>query len=64
METKRQRNRRSFLSSLTGSVGVLAGTAMGGRKLLAATEGKGVGIFAFGESGKITGLGETGNVYK
>lgn len=64
METKRQRNRRSFLSSLTGSAGVLAGTAMGGRKLLAATEGKGVGIFAFGESGKITGLGETGNVYK
>lgn len=31
---------------------------------MAATKEKGVGAFAFGERGKITGLGETGNVYK
>ncbi|MGH9403353.1 MAG: aminotransferase class V-fold PLP-dependent enzyme [Terriglobia bacterium] len=63
MEPKRQRNRRSFLSGLTGGVGVLAGTALGGRKLMAAAQAKGAGSFAFGEPGKITGLGATGNVY-
>lgn len=64
MDHKIQRNRRSFLGGLAGGVGVLAGTAMGGRKVMAATDQKGIGVFAFGERGKVTGLGETGNVYK
>lgn len=64
MEHNRQRSRRSFLNGLTGGVGVLAGSTLGGRKLMAVTQTKDVGIFAFGESGKITGFGETGNVYK
>lgn len=60
MEIKRKWSRRSFL----GGAGVLAGAALSGKRLMAAGQGKGIAAFAFGQKEKITGLGETGNVYK
>ena len=60
MALKMNSNRRSFLSG----GGILAGVLLGGSKLRAASRPDSAGVFAFGQSGKITGLGASGDVYK
>jgi L-seryl-tRNA(Ser) seleniumtransferase len=60
MEFKMKSNRRSFL----GRAGLLAGALLGGNRLLPGAQSNSTAVFAFGKSGKLTGLGATGDVYK
>jgi hypothetical protein len=60
MRGNNRRSRRSFLSA----AGVLGSLSFGGGKLAASSNPESVRIFAFGESGKLTGFGASGDVYR
>lgn len=60
MGINRTWSRRTFL----GGAGVLAGAALGGKRLNAAGQESSVATFAFGRTGRVTGFGASGNVYK